>query len=312
MRVHWFAVTVFVGFADFEGGIWPLLGDFLGDLVYTGHGARSYRQLYKGLSGSKVYAFPSQMGRDGSDHVHLELPGDACDCLPPDKMITLFKLLDDYGLRYTVKRLDIAFDGLSFTPGDVYRAILDGKLNSFANRKSIQFIESPYEEKDDGTLGTSTVYVGSGQSLRMLRVYDKRGFTRAELQFRDERAHIVAVDLFTGQYDDWDRKGKSHLRQYVEFTEFPEWEAFIDGVERYSIRIPSARVVSLEKLTAWMKNQVACAFYVLQELGGGAYALDLAQIGERKLKKKTRSRYDVLLQMVAVDDIDCQLQRAVL
>ena len=53
----------------------------------------------------------------------------------------------------------------------------------------------PFERQENGELGTHTVNLGSRQSERMIRVYNRRGFTRLEMELKDKRADLVAKEI---------------------------------------------------------------------------------------------------------------------
>lgn len=128
----------------------------------------------------------------------------------------------NYPEKYHYSRLDFAFDDLPFTPQDIETAIREGNVKSLAKRKTMSVKQSPFENKDNGEIGTYTVYLGSRQSERMIRVYDRRGFTRLELEMKGKRSDLVAKQLFKASDGvEWFSIGLSHLRDYVNFD--AEW-----------------------------------------------------------------------------------------
>jgi len=97
----------------------------------------------------------------------------------------------------------------------------------------------------------------------MIRVYDKRGFTRLEIETKDKRAHMIAVDLFREDSDKkWFRIAVSHLRDFIDFkTEW--WNDFVCGHARAYRIVTNPTEKSLERLAYWVEKQVAPALSVL-------------------------------------------------
>ena len=116
MRIHWFSITIFSSPKDREL-LWKEYFSALGVLVSVGHGGRGYREIDQALLGAKVYYDPVQLTQDGNSHYHVEIPGEACDALLPSVFSTLLAELTGCGIRYSVKRLDLAFDDVPFSPG---------------------------------------------------------------------------------------------------------------------------------------------------------------------------------------------------
>jgi DNA relaxase NicK len=303
MRVHWFAFTFFGDREEFDAFYDLHLKEVFGDYVEKGHGGRGYKSIATNGAGIRLYFDPVSFGAKGN-HIHVEIPGEACDCMIPDKfrdMMTYFV----YGRfkegkpqidKFSIKRLDFAFDHEYFTPEQWYEAIKGDSIISLAKRDSIRIEQSPYVLREDGQIGTMTVYLGSNESGRMLRVYNKRGPTRAELQMRDERAHLVAIDVLLRHPSKWHEAALAHLVQYITFREGQEpdwWLAFTGSVQSADFIISSSRVVNINKMDKWFKKQVAVALSVMYELQGGEYFKELI----RQAQKRDRSKYAAILQL---------------
>lgn len=300
LRVHWLAITFFMDYALFREYYWnEYFSDIFGELVEQGHGGRGYAQIAKGLTEVKVYHDPNELGKNGV-HCHLEIPGDACDSITPDRFIDLFRWLKNQGIKCHVTRLDFAFDDCPFSPEDVLQAVKDEKLVSLVKRESVNIMMSPWELRDDGQLGCSTLYIGARESQRMVRVYNKRGYTRLEMVCKDERAQVVAFDLLTSDYDQWDVVGLGHLRQFIEFSEVEWWITFIGGSERYDVKISAPRTAELMKMSMWFMKQVSVAYYVMHNISDGEYTDILLKQGEQKYRNAQRrgaTRYDAIMQL---------------
>lgn len=297
MRIHWFSITIFQDPKKREL-LWKEYFSALGVLVSVGHGGRGYREIDQALLGAKVYYDPVQLTQDGASHYHVEIPGEACDALLPSVFSTLLAELTGCGIRYNVKRLDLAFDDVPFSPQEFLEAAQSDQMVSLAKREKIKIHQSPFKLSDDGKReGTTTVYLGRNSSQRMVRVYDRRGPVRLEFQMRDDRAHAVALDIFSKDYTDWEITAKSHLRQYVDFKDIDWWRLFVSMVVRASLKISSARKVTFAKLEGWLDKQVSVALSVWFDVQGEqAQAAFFDML--RRARRRNRSRYAAVLELV--------------
>jgi len=296
MRIHWFSITIFQDPKKREL-LWQEYFSALGVLVSVGHGGRGYREIDQALLGAKVYHDPVQLTKDGASHYHVEIPGEACDALLPSVFSTLLAELTGCGVRYNVKRLDLAFDDVPFSPQEFLEAAKSDDMVSLAKREKIKINQSPFQLTDDGKQeGTTTVYLGRNSSQRMVRVYDRRGPVRLEFQMRDDRAQAVALDVFSKPYPDWEITAKSHLRQYVDFIDIDWWDLFVDMVVRADLKISSARKVTFAKLEGWLDKQVSVALSVWFDVQGEVAQAEFFEM-LRKARRRDRSRYAAVLEL---------------
>lgn len=297
MRIHWFSITIFQDPKKREL-LWKDYFSALGVLVPVGHGGRGYREMDQALLGAKIYYDPVQLTQNGNSHYHVEIPGEACDALLPSVFPALLAELTGCGIRYNVKRLDLAFDDVPFSPQEFLEAIKSEDMVSLAKREKIKLNESPFQLSEDGKReGTTTVYLGSNSSQRMVRVYDKRGPVRLELQLRDDRAYAVALDIFSRPYEDWEMTAKGHLRQYVDFNNTDWWSLFVNMVVRASLKITNARQVTFAKLECWLDRQVSVALSVWFDVEGDLAQAEFFEMLKRA-RKRDRSRYAAVLELV--------------
>ncbi|MCW5875217.1 MAG: replication initiation factor domain-containing protein [Anaerolineales bacterium] len=289
-HVHWLSLTLWAD-KEYALKLWEeWFQQYLGPLVAVGHGGRGFKGLYQALGAAKLYADPVGEGA----YVHLEFPGSACDALPP-KLIQEFIVSLNRWEKFRVSRLDLAWDGVGFTPQHVVEAVSEEKLRSLLKRKTLHVHDQPFEEREDGVLGTSSVRLGSNQSSRMLRVYDKRGPVRLEFQTRAERADLVARDVLLRLPQTWAEAALAHLRDYVDF-EFEGkllawWEQFVREIGRAFKKISDARQLELSRMTAWVMNQVAPTLSVLADVLGEDIYTAITVQGRRKRGK----RYEAVL-----------------
>ena len=291
-HVNWLSLTLWVE-RDYAIKMWEeWFQEFLGPLVPIGHGGRGFKSLYQALAAAKMYADPVGQGL----FVHLELPGSACDALPP-KLIQEFIVTLNRWEKFRVSRLDLAWDGVEFTPRDVKEAVSEEKLRSLLKRKTLHVHDQPFEKRADGVMGTTSVRLGSNQSSRMLRVYDKRGPVRLEFQTRAERADMVARDVLLKLPAQWAEAALAHLRDYVDF-EFEGrllawWETFVREIGRAFKKITDARQLELSRMTEWVMTQVAPTLSVLADVIGEDIYKALTIQGRRKRGK----RYEAVLSV---------------
>jgi DNA relaxase NicK len=191
-----------------------------------------YRRRWVGDHGVTVQAG----NKMGTDEIHVRLPGEACEALGLVNVLALASLLN---LRAT--RLDAAADYCPFTPQHLYEARKRGLVRTHAQAWD-------WRENHEGT----TFYLGSRASGQMLRAYDRRGFTRTELEMRRGHAQALLARLFEHGVDAFPRLVLGAIRAFVEFVDtradtnisrcppLPWWRDFVGVFER--VRIAPRRV----------------------------------------------------------------------
>lgn len=134
------------------------------------------------------------------------------------------------GAKFT--RIDYAVDlfDTGGTPLDVKECYHTGQLATIAH--SVSLVEKTSKEKSLG----ATVYIGSRQSERLLRIYDKGkqsktelDWIRVELEMKGKRAeqfgHMMAKE---GR----DELGKSAIAELIEWSDIPWLESIWEGTNR--------------------------------------------------------------------------------
>ncbi len=269
------------------------------DLQDQGHGGRFYQSTYKTDMSITLRLDPVGSGQD-KNRCTLELPGKACQMLGFDKLRDLLITFNDYFPKIRVNRIDTAFNNVPFSVQDVENCIKDNNLRSYAKRESLRIFQQPYEQIKDNSgqvikEGTSGLYFGSRSSTRMIRVYDKHGYTRCEAEYKHDKAHQVAFDvLLSPCLNSAVRMALGHLRDYVDF--FTEWWAyFMDNFDRLYKTLPqNIQEMTVEQIKSWFERQVSSAFYVLVTLEGQDYLNKLYNKGYADYE---RSRYKGIVEM---------------
>jgi DNA relaxase NicK len=261
-----------------------------GDLEELGHGGRGFKEIFHSLLEFKIYVTPAHESQD--EYFNYDVPGQACELLSWEYFNGLESLLSsNYQNHYKYTRLDLAFDNCSFTPSQVEDAIRECKVRSLAKRESLQLHSSPFEKKENGEEGTHTVNFGSRSSERMIRVYDKRGFTRLELELKEARADLVARELFLADdISKWFEIMIGHLRDFVDFdTEW--WVEFIGRVGRAWANVSKPKDIAIEKILNWIDRQVTPALSVVVD----TQPEEVMNILLKRGRERRGSKYNLLL-----------------
>ena len=265
---------------------------YLGPLYDSSRGAKGYKGAFESGLGFQLKHTP---GAD-REYCTFEFPGQACKAIPPELFGVFYSVLLLEEKRLNVNRIDIAFDGVKFTPLQLYEVILkdDEKkplekslVRSLTQRESVHYEIEPLKEKEDkSSIARETCYFGSRYSERFLRLYNKRGPNRLEVEYKGDRASIVADDLFKSlqNIDDFYNIAISHLRDFIDI-DLPWWWEFVNDVDRAYAKINSAKVVSLERSKDWLLLQAAPTIAAINHIEGGKFLTDLILEGRKRMYK---------------------------
>jgi DNA relaxase NicK len=288
--IHWLNFTVHAPREDAFMVYDILFKSTFGDLEELGHGGRGFKEIFHALLEFKIYVTPAHEMQD--EYFHFEIPGQACELLEWRYFQGLESLLSStYQNKYIYKRIDLAFDNCPFTPIQVEESIRVGNVRSLAKRESLEVHNSPFALKDNGEEGTYTVNFGSRSSERMIRVYDKRGYTRLELELKELRADLVARELF--QADDiskWYEIMVRHLKDFIDF-DISWWEEFVGGYGRAWAIVTKPKEVEMGKLINWIDRQVTPALSVLVD----TQPEEVMNILLKRGRERRGSKYNLLL-----------------
>jgi len=296
-QVHWFSITIWKNMK--EGlEIWQQhFENYLGPMIPSGRGGKGFQMFFTALLGSKLYARPIGQQGVSETYFNIELPGSACEALPP-KLIQAFLLEVEKLEKANMTRLDFAWDGVAFTPHDVKLAVEARQFRSHLRRKTLFYGVEPLETKEDGTKGTTSLRVGSLSSERLLRVYDKRGPVRIEMMMRAKRANAVARDVLTKDHSEWPETAIKHLRDYIDFqdekaTLLGWWQQFVQSTARARMQVTDAREKELKKMTEWLMAKVSSTYSVVIDVLGPDLMLAMLRYG----RKHRGHRFDAILEL---------------
>ncbi len=246
MGVHWFAG---VTRSHSAAAVLDMLSDFLAaSVVPRSRGGYGYG-CSAGVGGASVY-----WSLDRAD-VFVVVPGEVCEVLGVVDLVALASLAE----LEPSSRIDLAWDITGVSVAQFAGSWHGGDLVTRAHRDSWQ---------DHQNAEGRTFYMGSRSSGRMARVYDRRGPTRLEMEWKGERAVQLWRRLLAVAEDGWSAEAMSELRAFVDFRDrssgvrpdfcplLPWWDEVTAGADRSCTCIPrEAR--TLEDLQRWLHRQVA-------------------------------------------------------
>lgn len=280
--VDWLTVTV-----EATGeAVSEMVGRRLGvDMVWRGYGGNGYRECFMDpASGAKVYCAPAHSG-DWETRSTLMLPGTACGWLGVDGIRELLGEIELWHDRAVVNRIDLAFDQTLFDSRTVWEHLKEGgKVRTLAKRDTFRRIED--------MAGKGTVYLGSRQSGRMLRIYDKDECTRVEMECKQDRAHAIVAHLMEHDSNEWPALAWSHLLDYVDFSS-SWWEVLkqtVGGaIRRAGLTLAVRAQESLARAERFLMLQASSWLSVFTEAKGTEGLDFLLSEGRRRYKQKHRA-----------------------
>jgi hypothetical protein len=229
-------------------------------------GARFYGRRHEYLGSTLLSECQS---RGAEDNVHAVIPGEAC-AIGVDPLLQLLTRLRMWSTRCAVARLDLAVDGVPFTPADAYRAVRAGHTVAWVKRGRDGVVGHAWHSSNRDGEGT-TLYIGRRTSQRCMRIYDRRGPTRVELETKDAYAEAVARELVERRGDNVElgRFVVGSLREFCDFGVqdgahgsrdvelLPWWRALVDQAERIGpLVVDRRRHLSVDRTLYWLERAV--------------------------------------------------------
>jgi len=289
--IDYLSITVHLPLLDCMNLYHQHFGYALFDLYDLEQGSKGF----KGVKGAAMgFQLKHSPGYD-RNYCSLMFPGQACKVVPPEFFISFYRNLVRQEIKFNVSRLDFAYDGVSFTPRDFFlvfeednKRIEQGKkqkVRTLSQRDTVQFITEPFMEKEDGSgLSRDTCYIGSRNSERFLRVYNKRGPTRLEIEYKGKRAAHVANEILMEDEEKWLDISITHLLAFI-YIDIPWWKEFVGDRERSYAILHCAKEKSLEKINDWLINQVSPSLAAVTECTGGQILSDMLDEGGKRMRK---------------------------
>ena len=280
-RIDWLTMTVEATGEQLAEVVEDCVGV---EMVARGYGGNGYRECFVDhVTGAKVYCSPAHLA-DWQTRSTMMLPGKACEFLGVDGVRELLNRVETWFGRAVVNRVDLAFDQTEVDSAEVWDHLKSGgQVRTLAKRETFRRIE------DMACKGT--VYLGSRQSGRMLRVYDKETCCRFELECKKERAHAIVAHLMTLDTDEWAAAAWSHLLDYVDFG--ATWFAALKHrigltAQRAGLTLARRAQLSIERAEQYLMRQAAPLLAMFSEAKGDDSLQFLLSEGRRRYQKRHR------------------------
>jgi DNA relaxase NicK len=291
-RIDYFRITVHKTIDDCLNLYQECFEFTLGKLIDLEHGAIGFKNTLGGLLGFQLKHNPIT----GREYCTFEFPGQACGSIAPEQFIDFYNLTKIRDYRTNVTRIDFAFDNVPFTP-DIFRNAVINDANKMGNEKhvmrslteraSLSWMSKPLEFREDKSgRGQDTCCFGHRTSQRFLRIYNKRGPCRLELELKEERANAVAGDLFNKNVElYWFDIAIAHLKDFIDI-DLPWWKEFTNNKDRAYMKLKYAKEVSLEKSERWLLEQVSPSLSAVLECTNGEFMLEIDKEGRKRMYKR--------------------------
>jgi hypothetical protein len=143
---------------------------------------------------------------DGADFCSVELKGRECSLVGSEGIASL---LAELGHRWEIRcsRVDYAWDAVPFDVAMFRQAIVDRNIRTHVPYDGPDFHESPTG---------NTCYFPKRRADRFVRVYDRRGPVRFEIQFGSEYAEKVGDAMRAAGLETWPDMFMSHVRALLD------------------------------------------------------------------------------------------------
>lgn len=280
ITVHWFRAS----FTDSDYSIDDAI-ELLNCLTDEGYvqahdyGHFFYKKCHEFVFGIKVYYEPRVEGM--YDYV-LEIPGEACDVLGLESL----QLIACNCAK--INRFDVAFDGLEVSPREMADWVRKGDIRSRIKRDHMHLRDALGAE-----LG-NTLELGSRQSDAYVRVYDRRGYTRIEVEFKGEKAELMR-DVLMSSADEFAALAVGVLRSVVDFVDSSSssnisraplkavWAAFTEGLEKVKLALKGTVEPTVSRNTDHVERNAAAIYMYYRMVGSLSKLLEM---GRNNLKPK--------------------------
>lgn len=229
-------------------------------------GARTWRSAYQYL-GAKLYT--GNVGvPEGSELHGVGFSGEVCQKLGDAELLALIDRIVAWGGRVKCSRIDLALDHVPFTPLMAREALERGQVVCRAARNERGQVAHDWFQNRDGSTG---MYIGSRQSDRFMRIYDRHGFTRMELEVKGDQASAVLKVLVAMRADEVESTAfvVGTVRQFIEFCEradgvgvrgsvaLPWWEWASSDRVSCALLVDRRDGLQVDRTLAWLSRSVA-------------------------------------------------------
>ena len=154
---------------------------------------------------------------------------------------------------------------------------------------------------------SKTLYFGSAKSRTQYRIYDKAKesnvegpWVRVEGQYRNENAHVVALQVHDAQFD-LGSVFTGLLRGYLRFLKPSKldsnksrwavvdwWEKLLINTQALKLAVQKAKP-SMDRALSWFKRQVAPSFAMMLQYYGAEKMREVTRLGWERLTEEQKS-----------------------
>jgi len=262
--IHFVKLTIFTGMENLIKLYNKWLRDDFGELELSGN-TRHYENRY--ITGNGFQLTGNPYNKEHGEHGLFVIPGALCDCFDINKLKEF--CYENRGLNIKCTRLDLKIDNCPFTPHDIDKSIDADKFECTSHKENMYLINNKYELDELGNMGTATYVIGSGSSERYLRIYNKHGFTRMEMECKGDTAN----GYFYGLMMNLENKSNFIMGHMMDFLRIdaPYWNEFTNGYERKYMKINKIKDIELIRMETYFYNQCAPTISILREIKGKDY-----------------------------------------
>jgi DNA relaxase NicK len=291
--VHWYrGTTVLLDLVDVLGTLTDAWGT---EVVPLGHGRYGYQDGYQ-VGEVFVWHHPerSDMG------VCVEVEGKGCEILGGTELAWIHRTL---GLKSS--RIDVAMDGVPFTPAQLRDAWQAGDVRSRAKvtpraREDRRWRKCEWHSNNEG----DTFEMGSRSSTQYARCYDRLGPVRFEMEWKHETAARVADEILGAIWDethDIAARVLGWVRRFVDFVDASSsahasrrallgwWAAFVADAQVASFRLAAQAARTVEAVRDWFEVQMSATLAVIREAFGDSEVRRLTHQGKKRWRSKHRA-----------------------
>jgi hypothetical protein len=174
--------------------------------------------------------------------------------------------------------------------------VQEGKAKTRAERSTIKIFTQPLELDEAGNTGTEGMYLGARTSERYLRIYNQHGFTRFELECKDNVAndYLYSLVYLPDKYNDLIM---GFCMDFIELdTDY--WREFTRGYKRIKYAPKAYKDQTLEGFRLFLLKQCAIIFSIVHDIYGHSIVTELLERGRQTRKDNPKysaicHRYDI-------------------
>jgi len=280
----------------------------LGDVRDTNFLAlnKLWHEVYE-FQGSLIGTRYPDSGNEDMPYKHfVDLNGGALAGVGFDKLIALLGFCQSEE-EFIANRIDIALD---FNPGEP--RLSARSWESFLEDNLLSGYRLVRRVSNCGRTRTNrpgaTVYLGSRESERFVRIYDKvidgRHYDRLEIEFKRSRALWIMQEIAKSTVQEVPRFLNGVVCSQINFKTRSEDTCFFDGYKSGPVDVPAPRLhLDIERSVAFMEKQ--CATFAMVEEYMGSEKFDkfmrtLLAAGKLRMKPRHRTILDNARQLLGV------------